>query len=397
MTIDKQINEITEGDLNALIAARVREGKDIEFKREINLSSDDAKRKFVRNVAAFANTQGGHIIFGIEEQDGVATSLHALPNFNEDSEKLRLRDLIRPHIEPKVYGFQFHAVPLLGGGHALVLWVPRGWSGPHMVTFEKDNRFYFRHGNGNLAMGVEEVRTAFVTAESLPGRLTALRLDRAFAISSGDVPMRLANPQVLVLHIIPVSALNPLYDCDLSSLMAQEQKTRTLLPTVFEEDVSNQIEHDFDSLFKMFWQQDECFGYTKLFRNGILEVTDSYSLRLDSSLGQGFRTSRYERLLVEFFSRWLESLRFAKVEPPAFAALSLIGMTGRFPFLDPSRWRLTRPLRPIRHDPLLIPPSVIESFDVDGLAILLPLFNRLWQASGRPKTPNIDQDGNWVN
>jgi predicted HTH transcriptional regulator len=121
MTIDKQLKEITENDLNSLLASQVQEGKDIEFKRELNLSTPEDKRKFLRSIAAFANSQGGHIIFGIEAKDGVALSVQALPNFNEDLETLRLRDLIRAHIEPKVYGFDFHAVSLAAGGFALVL------------------------------------------------------------------------------------------------------------------------------------------------------------------------------------------------------------------------------------------------------------------------------------
>jgi hypothetical protein len=398
MTIDKQLEQITEADLNGLIASGVKEGKDIEFKREINLSESDAKRKFIRSVAAFANTYGGHIVFGIEETNGVATSLHPLPGFNEDSEKLRLRDLIRAHIEPKVYGFNLHAVPLSGGGHALVLWIPRGWAGPHMVTFGTDNRFYFRLGNGTTLMGAGEVQTAFATAESLPGRITALRLDRLSAISSGDIPMPFAKPGVLVLHIIPVNALNPLYTCDLGSLIIQEQKVRSLLPTMFDDEVTSSIEHDFDSVIKMFCKENDCYGYTKLFRNGVLEITDCYGVELDTNfLGQGFRTMRYERQLIELFPRWLETLRFANIDPPAAVALSLVGMSGRFPYVDPRHFRMSRQPRPIRHDPLLIPPSIIESFDIDGFGTLVPIFNRLWQASGIAKTLNIDKDGNWIN
>ena len=51
MSINRRITEVEKSDLEALVSVGAAEGKTLEFKREINLSSDDAKRKFLGSVA----------------------------------------------------------------------------------------------------------------------------------------------------------------------------------------------------------------------------------------------------------------------------------------------------------------------------------------------------------
>ena len=44
-----------------------QESVTLDFKREINLQSSEEKREFAKDVSAFANTKGGHIVFGKED------------------------------------------------------------------------------------------------------------------------------------------------------------------------------------------------------------------------------------------------------------------------------------------------------------------------------------------
>jgi hypothetical protein len=390
MIIEKQLARITEADLQALISSQTKEGKEIEFKREVNLSTPDAKRKFLKGVSALANTQGGHIVFGIDEKDSVATSLHALPNFNEDSDKIKLRDFIRAHIEPKIYGFDFHAVSLSGGGHALVLWIPRSWVGPHMVTFENDNRFYFRHGNGTSLMDVSEIRMAFSVTGQLSERLRQLRLNRLSAISTGDVPLKLQNSRALVFHLVPFSAFDTLYECDLKALVILEKKSLSYLQTTVNAGYTKTLQYDFDGVFKMMDLDHSCLAYTKLIRTGVLEAVDSYCMRESSQIPGVFCAYHYESSLLSTFNNLLDSMLAAKIEPPISVALSLIGVSGKAPFLYDYGIHAARP---IRNDPLLIQPVVIDSLDADAYKILVPLFDRVWQASGVERSLSFGSDG----
>jgi predicted HTH transcriptional regulator len=123
--IESELKAVTQENLKRLIEDPVREGKTIEYKSELAISTDDQKRKFLASVASFANASGGDIVFGMIADDGKPVALKPLTSFNPDRDTLRLRDLIRAHIQPKVFGFDFRAVELSGGGWALVLRIPK--------------------------------------------------------------------------------------------------------------------------------------------------------------------------------------------------------------------------------------------------------------------------------
>ena len=134
----------------------------------------------------------------------------------------------------------------------------------------------------------------------------------------------------------------------------------------------------------------------KLFRSGVLEVVDCTSVSEpppQSNAPMTFSSRMYERNLWDEFPHWLEVMRIARLEPPAFVALSFMGLGGRFPYVAP-RYRIDD-LRPIRHDPLLLQPRLIETLDADATTTLMPIFNQLWQACGRAASINFDKDGKW--
>jgi hypothetical protein len=393
MAIDRPLKEVVESDLLALVSAGVREGKSIEFKREINLFDEPARRKFFASIASFANTQGGDIVFGVEAKDGVAVAILPLPNFNPDADVIRLRDLIRAHIEPKVYGFDFQAVELKDGGSALVLRIPRTWIGAHMVTYGQDNRFYVRDNNGKRIMDVGEVRMAFSAPETLPERIRRLRLDRLSAITGGDTPLPLSTSAAVVFHIFPVKAFDSFYECDLDSLISAENKNQLYLAPL--SCLSSRIVFDIDGILKnVEIGRTQCLGYTKLFRNGVLEVVDCTTVnecpQRDKTL---FAPFHYESKLNSKINEWLEAMSIAHIDPPAFVALSLIGMIGRMPYVGPYFEVPGR--RSIRHDPLLLQPVIIESLRVEPIKVLMPVFNRVWQACGAPRSISFDENGKW--
>jgi predicted HTH transcriptional regulator len=68
--IEKPVSLITENDLLQLIADKESEGKTLDYKRDLVGRSDTDKREFLHDVSSFANTLGGHLIFGMDEKDG---------------------------------------------------------------------------------------------------------------------------------------------------------------------------------------------------------------------------------------------------------------------------------------------------------------------------------------
>ena len=218
MAMEKQINAIVAEDLNALKAAAVREGKTIEYKERIAIETDDQKRKLLASVASFANASGGDIVFGIKAQDGVPKEILPLKDFDPDRDVRTLRDIIRSHIDPAPFGVEFKEVPIQGG-LVLILRVPKGWGGPHMVTYNNDNRFYTREANGRVLMNVPEIRSSFLQREGLGERIRRFRFERLSMIKSGEVAVTVALGAKWVLHLFPLGSFEPGRQCSLTTVM----------------------------------------------------------------------------------------------------------------------------------------------------------------------------------
>jgi len=71
----KPINDITEADLNDLVANAVAEQKTLDYKQQLPDPNDASERELLADVSSFANTAGGDLIFGMIESAGVPTEI----------------------------------------------------------------------------------------------------------------------------------------------------------------------------------------------------------------------------------------------------------------------------------------------------------------------------------
>ena len=68
--------EYTEKDIISLIKNKAEESINLDFKSSDSLGSEPSKKKELsKDVSSFANSDGGIIIYGIEENNHVAESL----------------------------------------------------------------------------------------------------------------------------------------------------------------------------------------------------------------------------------------------------------------------------------------------------------------------------------
>jgi predicted HTH transcriptional regulator len=92
-------NNISERDLIEQIDAGVPEGVLVDYKRDIYGRSDADVKEFLKGVTSFANTAGGHLIIGIDENGGIPTSITPL-NGDPDQELQRLENLLVMALNP---------------------------------------------------------------------------------------------------------------------------------------------------------------------------------------------------------------------------------------------------------------------------------------------------------
>ncbi|MEY2510131.1 MAG: hypothetical protein QOE26_894 [Verrucomicrobiota bacterium] len=115
MLLGKKIEELTEDDLRGLVAAQTLEGLRLDFKRELPAGSFEAVREFLADVSSFANTDGGHLVYGVEEDGGAATEISGVVDVDRDATKLRLIESIRSGIAPRLDGVIMSHVALADG------------------------------------------------------------------------------------------------------------------------------------------------------------------------------------------------------------------------------------------------------------------------------------------
>jgi predicted HTH transcriptional regulator len=181
----RPLESVDEAELQALVENKVSEHKTLEYKRSLPGNSDKDKKEFLADVSSLANAVGGHLIYGIKEEEGVPTEVCGVPTDNVDAEILRLESIIRHGIDPRIPGLLTHAVRLETGRHVIIIRSPRSWAQPHMVIYGGSSRFYSRDSRGKYGLDVRQIGAAFALSATTADRIRNFRLERLGMIVSG--------------------------------------------------------------------------------------------------------------------------------------------------------------------------------------------------------------------
>lgn len=110
--IDKPLESIEFEDIDRFVQERWPESKTLDYKRDNYGGRDEDKKELLKDVSSFANTQGGDILIGVDEDKGLPTGIPGVVLADADNEKLRLEGIIRHGLDPRVeFGIQHVATP----------------------------------------------------------------------------------------------------------------------------------------------------------------------------------------------------------------------------------------------------------------------------------------------
>lgn len=153
--------------LHGLVTAGVQESFDLDFKQALYGNSDKDRRSIAGDVAALANTGGGVIVLGVEEDDQARAT--AAPGVDiTDAEVARMRQVIASLVAPMPQVDILTVVDPGAGEDAgdtvrgfIVLAVPRSPAAPHAVLINDALRFPTRNGATTRYLSEPEVATAY--------------------------------------------------------------------------------------------------------------------------------------------------------------------------------------------------------------------------------------------
>ena len=389
--IQKQIDAIAKGDIDALVTGQVREARTIEYKRALPGNSDSDKREFLGDVSSFANAAGGDILYGVSETEGVPQAASGLTDINVDAEILRLESIIRDGLDPRIPGIHTRAIDGFEKGPVLVLRVPKSWASPHLVKFGNLSRFYTRSSNGRHQMDTAEIRAAFTLSDALPDRIRRFRDDRLAKIVADETPILLQAGAKLVLHICPLVSFSSEFRLGSSELAEHRMKFRPMACMGW----SGRFNLDGIATYPGPSSiSDRTQTYCQLFRSGIVEaVWADFVSRKSGGAGSYIASIGYEEIVIESTKCYLDELKALNVPLPLLLIMSMVGVKGVY--MGVGSWRCDREPMPIDRDTLILPEVLLEEYGLDVARSLRPIFDAVWNACGYTCSGNYDAEGNW--
>lgn len=387
--IAKNIKDIEEEDLQALIDNSVLERKTMDYKQSLPGRTDSSKKEFLADVSSFANASGGDLIYGIiqDSETGVPKKLAGLDIENVDQEILRLDSLIRDGVDPRIPSLKIQPITLSNSKTVLIVRVHKSWISPHRVTFRGHDKFYSRSSNGKYPMDVTELRIAFGLAGKNIERIRRFRENRISNIFANEMPMPFYESSKIVLHLVPIIAFDPAQRYDVQKIASYHGKLKPMVCSGWN------YRYNLDG-FLTYAQGREgrTFSYVQVFRNGIIEAVEGLLLR-PMTEGLLIPSIAYEEELIKSLPDYLSLLKALNVGLPVFAFLTLVGVKGYSMALDRRHWFRDR--HKIEKDVLFLPEVVIEKYEDKVEDVLRPIFDSVWNACGFPKSLNYDDDGKW--
>ncbi len=157
------ISLISLSDLNSLITNGVQENLHLDYKDNRALAKDK-RDELVKDVSAFANADGGVLIFGIREKDHFPDSLDDGVS-NHDISREWIEQILQSNITPPIVGIQIVQIPLDTNKSYFVIQIPKSYRGPHQAS---DKKYYKRYNFKSSPMDHYEIQDITSRRQRIP-------------------------------------------------------------------------------------------------------------------------------------------------------------------------------------------------------------------------------------
>jgi hypothetical protein len=325
----------------------------------------------------FANTTGGDLMLGVQAATGVATAIPGIAASDIDAELLRLSNILRDSIEPRLRSVDIHPVECGSGRYVLIFRVRRSWIAPHRVLI--DNKFYGRNAAGKYPLDVSELRTAFTLSDSIANRMQQFRLDRVMKVAAGETPLPLTSQAAMIIHVVPLSAFADRQNMDVVGL-TQNGHVMPLPPSRQNQGNNHMVNLDGLVTFTSAPKQP-VHAYAQAFRSGVVEGVEA--LPTDEKTGKPYLAGgNIEMLITSTAQNYLNYLASLGLPPPAFVFLSFCGIRGAHLRHRGDGMGPYYSAGPLREETILMPEVMIADLTQDVSGTLRPILNILWNAFG---------------
>lgn len=219
---NKSLLDCSEEDLQTILdASEYSESLYIDYKESFEPDAYDSSKKKERekakvelrnDVCAFANAEGGFLIFGVKEKGGIPQEIVGISVNNRDTFERNIKTYLQP-IMPRMPSIQFHFVELKNENIVVILFIQHDFFAPYIhLEDEKNYRVYKRVGNSKAVISYAELKNMFVQSLSIEKEIERFRKERIAFFQEQSERVGDVFSKFVLLHIIPETFLDSNYD-----------------------------------------------------------------------------------------------------------------------------------------------------------------------------------------
>lgn len=380
-------DKVVESDIKRLIENQIQENKSLDYKKELHISKDADKKEFLFDISAMYNTDGGCLIYGIEEEKdsknqntGKPLKVTGIEIENTDKLIQQIEDIVKNCTEPSINHLTIKEI-MVDTHKVLIIGIPKGLGLPSMVTFNQSNKFFKRRISGKYAVDVYELNHMFMQNQVLSEKANNFRTERIQNVLSQNSIPNLDVQNSIFIHIIPFGFL----DYQILDFSTAENSLTTKMRPIYANGWDKMYNIDGFATFATSSDRQTITSYNQIFRNGVYEIYSAelfYETRHNNQLGFSGQS------VMEEISRSVDEglfvLKEMKVEPPFLISFSFHNVIGKI--MDNDRSFYTRSFK---QNEIVFPLILFPTYETDIRKNLKPNFDILWQSFGFSKSPEI--------
>lgn len=381
-------DKLVESDIKRLIDHQIQESKSLDYKKELNISKDSDRKEFLYDISAMYNTDGGCIVFGIEEEKdsknqntGKPLKITGIEIENFDKLIQQIEDIVRNNTDPSINHLIINKIET-DGKNVLVIGIPKCVWLPAMVTFNQSNKFFKRRISGKYAVDVYELNQMFMQNQVLSEKANNFREDRILKVLSQKSIPNLKVENSFFIHIIPFGFLN----YQILDFSTAENALLKYMRPICSSGWDRMYNIDGFATYTPSYDENGrkiITSYNQIFRSGVYEIFSTdlfYRTIYDNKLG--FDDQEFIEETIRSINEGLFVLNKMVVEPPFLISFSfhnvlgkIMDVKGRSLYLD------------FKQNELIFPLILVQNYETDIKKQLKPNFDILWQSFGFSHCP----------
>ncbi|MBO4372911.1 MAG: ATP-binding protein [Bacteroidales bacterium] len=310
-----------------------RENDAIDYKRVFTINyipKEKAAEKqseieeFRNDVCAFANSSGGYLIFGIDEDgEGIPHELCGtnITEDNPDKFELDIKNYLQV-IQPKMPHYKLKILRLENGKFLVIMFIQHDMFAPYLhISNEKNFLIYKRTGNSKTTVSYSELKAMFTNSFNIEKQIKDFRNERLEYYLSQQDNTSSDSAKFLLLHIIPETFMDSNYDKPMFVLENEGESLKNIFAHSVHDAFSRPIVEGikYSSFF--------CSNEGRIYNNGTVEVfclLDDYILAWPEG-GNHFESKSIFEIITETYYAYLDIIRRIVSTQHYYACISIVG------------------------------------------------------------------------